>query len=348
VRVSSSVDCNLLPDARYIRDFMATLLERYLDGEHVAVWDDLMALGEGVRHELYLEDARAVAAETMRRARHNVEELIRRLDTLGYRFLDSVSSAEDRLSQLDVIEQMSTILQSRPSASPGTYNSHSMQLLEGMKAFKEKMAPMLQKAAANAARAASAKRKPPLEDSNVFSPPGNKTSRQLAKLEKAAGGPLPLSLRAWYEQVGGVSLMGSHAVLNAVEFSNRGTLQQFKVLVRGPATSFPPARQDIAPDPLVIYPLEEMLDQAEGDEGGDELQLAISPDDLHKANVSGDAYYVRLPDARADFEFDDWHKSTFVNYLRAAFRWGGFPGWQRFSNPPQREIAELSEGLLPL
>jgi hypothetical protein len=223
-----------------------------------------------------------------------------------------------------------------------------MQLLEGMKAFKEKMAPMLQKAAVNAAKAATAKRKPPLEDPNVFSPPGNKTPKQLARLEKAAGGPLPLSLRAWYEQVGGVSLMGSHAVLNAVEFSNRGTLDQFKVLVRGQAMPAPPAGEDIAPDPLVIHPLEEMLEQADGDEGGDELQLVIAPDDLHKANVSGDAYYISLPDARADFEFDDWHKSTFVNYLRAAFRWGGFPGWERSPNPPRQQIAELSEGLLPL
>ena len=110
----------------------------------------------------------------------------------------------------------------------------------------------------------------------------------------------------------------------------------------------PPAGEDIAPDPLVVHPLEEMLDQAEGDEGGDELQLVIAPDDLHKANISGDAYYVNLPDARADFEFDDWHKSTFVNYLRATFRWGGFPGWERSANPPRKEIAELSEGLLPL
>ena len=31
---------------------------------------------------------------------------------------------------------------------------------------------------------------------------------------KAADGPLPLRLRAWYEQVGRVSLMGSHPVLN--------------------------------------------------------------------------------------------------------------------------------------
>src|SRR5262249_5480410 len=66
---------------------MAKFLERYQAGERVEVWDDLVALGEGVRHKLYHDDAIAVANETMRRARHNVELLIRRLVEIGYRFV---------------------------------------------------------------------------------------------------------------------------------------------------------------------------------------------------------------------------------------------------------------------
>ena len=330
----------------------ATFLERYQAGERVPVWDELMALGEGVRAEPYLADAEAVAAETMRRARHNVELLIRRLADMGYRFRDAVSSAEDRLARIDVLGQLSSQMETFAAQRSGQVNTHTLKMLESVRALKTKMAPLLEKSVAEAARQAAADRKPPLEDPQVFNPPDKKTARNLTKLEKIAGGPLPLSLRAWYEQVGGVSLIGSHEVLNAVSFSNRGILSRFASLQSGGVPE-PPVGADFAPDPLVIYPVEELLDQASNREdddacGDEELELVLSPDDLHKANISGDAYYIALPDARADFQFDDWHKTTFVNYLRITFAWGGFPGWERYNNPPRKELAELSESLLPL
>lgn len=64
------------------------LLRRYLAGEHEAVWAELMAMGPSVREAPHLGDAWAVARETMRRARHNVELIIHRLDQIGYRFWD--------------------------------------------------------------------------------------------------------------------------------------------------------------------------------------------------------------------------------------------------------------------
>jgi hypothetical protein len=222
-------------------------------------------------------------------------------------------------------------------------------ILSGSTANPRNHQPAGHESAEEAAKTAAAKRKPPLEDERVFSPPDKKTPKLLSKLEKAVGGPLPLSLRAWYEQVGGVSLMGSDSALNAVNFSNRGILQQFEALQKhGPPA--PPVGHDFAPDPLVIYPVEELLDQLSEREDDEESehQVVISPDDLHKANISGDAYYLTLPNARADFKFDDRHKTAFVNYLRVTFQWGGFPGWERYSNPPRKEIAELSEGPLPL
>ena len=333
---------------------MATFLERYQAGDRVAVWDDLMALGDGVRHDLYYQDARAVAAETMRRARHNVEELIRRLESMGYRFQDEVSNAEDQLSRLDFMNQLAEQMNAR-KPEPNAYNTHAIKMLEGIQAMKAKMAPMLEKAAQEAARKSAAKRKRPLEDPNVFSPPDKKTPKMLDKLEKAANGPLPISLRAWYEVVGGVSLIGSHTLLNDVDFGNRGGLRMgiggMQVQLPGmqPVPPQPATTQDIAPDPLVIVPLEELLSQASEDEdGGGDLQLVIAPDDLHKANISGDAYYIHLPDAKADFVFDDGRRDSFVNYLRRVFQWGGFPGWERSGDAPRKELAELSEGLLPL
>src|SRR6266849_6050327 len=61
-------------------------LERYLAGEYELVWDELVALGAEVREEPLYSDALAVARETMRRVRKNLEMLIPRLVTIGYQF----------------------------------------------------------------------------------------------------------------------------------------------------------------------------------------------------------------------------------------------------------------------
>jgi hypothetical protein len=63
-----------------------TYLERYVAGEHEPVWAELQALGAAVRAEPLYSDAQAVARETMRRVRHNIETLIPRLEALGYEF----------------------------------------------------------------------------------------------------------------------------------------------------------------------------------------------------------------------------------------------------------------------
>jgi hypothetical protein len=65
---------------------MPTYLQRYLDGEHEAVWAELTALGPAIRQEPLASDARGVARETMTRARANVETLVARLTALGYQF----------------------------------------------------------------------------------------------------------------------------------------------------------------------------------------------------------------------------------------------------------------------
>jgi hypothetical protein len=65
---------------------MTSYLDRYLAGEHEQVWDELMALGAAVREEPLYTDALAVAHETMRRARFNVEMIIERLRATGYEF----------------------------------------------------------------------------------------------------------------------------------------------------------------------------------------------------------------------------------------------------------------------
>jgi hypothetical protein len=62
---------------------MTRFVDRYAHGDRERVWEELVALGEQVRAEPLYSDALAVARETMRRVRHNIEQLIPRLATIG-------------------------------------------------------------------------------------------------------------------------------------------------------------------------------------------------------------------------------------------------------------------------
>jgi hypothetical protein len=87
---------------------MITYLER-LSYESERVWAELMSLGADIRQEPLYSDARAVARETMMRAKHNVAALVERLNTLEYRFSNpqKVWIAPDQASvaALDTLEQ---------------------------------------------------------------------------------------------------------------------------------------------------------------------------------------------------------------------------------------------------
>jgi hypothetical protein len=270
----------------------ANFLDRYRAGEREAVWNDLIALGQAVRHELYLGDATAVANETMQRARRNVEVIIERLRGMGYHFLtmeDSEALQDAGLNRLHA----------------GGRAAQASELAR--KQIAERFA----------------------EPAEPLEPPDGKTAAVLKRLEKMAGGPLPLSLRAWYEQVGGVSLLGWHSTL----YPNPDE----------------PGASRFAPDPFVMETTNMLLEAAKMAGGEGEFALWLSPDALTKAHTSGgDPYSITIPNAAADAPFDDGEGRTFVNYLRHVFKWGGFPGWACDPNPPREAIAALTEGLLAI
>jgi hypothetical protein len=316
---------------------MSKFLDRYLAGEHVAVWKELVALGEAIHQKRHYADAAAVAAETMRRARHNVEVLIERLDGQGFRFLtQEANDANQREAGRRVQEIHKQVFLG------------ASRYLEGEAFLRSKERRQAYEAAAEHNRAtaiaftnkALVGKPAPLKNPEVLDRPTKQTAKKLDKMEELAGGPLPLSLRAWYEQVGGVSLIGWHSILSPNP-DEPGALS-------GGAT----------PDPLMIWPLDWVLKQLEmernwKDEG--EIKLDLAPDaDFKAGGAGGGAYWMAIPDRRADNIFDDRSGSqrrgapTLVNYLRNAFAWGGFPGWKRNSNPPREAIAKLTEGLLPL
>jgi len=170
-------------------------------------------------------------------------------------------------------------------------------------------------------------------------PPTGNVNDQIAGLEAQAG-PLPLSLRAWYEVGGAVDLIG---------FNASWTIAYA--------------------DPLVIDPIEaafEVLrewqgDIADGIEDTGPLCIPVGPEYVHKGGFSGGApYQIEMPCAAADaLLLNEWHDTTFVSYLRECFRWGGFPGFD-ISHPmnpqhlnadavmPPEHLALLTADLLPI
>lgn len=151
-------------------------------------------------------------------------------------------------------------------------------------------------------------------------PPDKKTQRHILKFEKSKG-DIPLSLRAFYEVVGSVDWMGRHPALS-------------------------PESSSLASDPLVVFPAEPALSEAEDGEQG---TIPIAPDDLHKDDVSGgDPYELMFPDPRADGELlNERHSLFFVEYLRLCLlEFGGFPGYEGSDSAPP-EIVVLREGLEP-
>jgi hypothetical protein len=194
----------------------------------------------------------------------------------------------------------------------------------------------------------------------TWQPPTPESEAQLMRLQTEYG-PLPLSLRAWYEIVGAVSLRGR----------------------------FPegPDYDEWLPmnDPLMVDPLDWILEELDGERrwleehperaAEENLQrsdpakwlITIAPDVYHKAHVSGGApYQIRVPDRRADAPVLNvsvfvatppgapaprqqmWLDEMFVSYLRRAFQWAGFPGSAFESWPGEERLQPLFAQMLPI
>jgi hypothetical protein len=385
------------------------LLRRYQAGEHVAVWADMLALGPQVRTAAYLEDAWAVARETMRRARHNVELIIRRLDQIDYRFwngkqgrppgpprritfgstvieaapLEALLAAlfdearklppsqltpvmmeqlhniyrltifpwQDRAlllkgQRFPLDGEVTALFEQAKKLPAGQVTAaiferldtlHRRAVDQAVAYWKEKRQD--QPGKKEAEQALQAQASDHLKDKKVFCPPGKKEIAAVRKMEKA-GIFLPLSLRAWIEEVGDVSLVGAHPRLCFWEDESfAGTYA----------------------DPLMVTPrlflweMEAWFEEHQAGEAQRPLDAVLGWDAKAKARLTvadeqlDYGYSVALPDAAADAALKGVpRKVTFIEYLRLAFACGGFPGWGQSKAPPQQEIAFLTQGLLPI
>jgi hypothetical protein len=238
------------------------LLARYLRGECDAVWNDLRSY-EALGGDL-LEEARAVANETMKRVARGADMLCERLTALGWKPLYGE-------------------LRTRPQA----------------------------------------------EDQEVM--------RRIEQVTEAA---LPVSLRAFWEVVGGINFVWDY---------NSGDTPDLGVAL--PMEKMDPLCVD--PPEAVSRLFEEWEDQRSGvdPEIADPFNLDLAPDYLHKANISGGGPYgMELPFLGADPVFaNEPHELPFVDYLRLCFRWATFPRLERHADRSDvREFLKVMTKDLPL
>jgi hypothetical protein len=329
-----------------------SLLRRYLAGEHEAVWAEMMALGPRVREASSIDDAWAVARETMRRARHNVELLIRRLDQIGYQFWNGqhgkpgpqplrMMMGGQAIEYPSLEAMVERVLKRDLSQIPAGMGRHAEAARDRLAKLSQVALPLLkqQREQQTEERQQKAAITDHLTDPVVFSPPAAGGITAIGKLVKK-GLVLPLSLHAWIEEVGAVNLAGAHPALCFWEDEK-----------------FP----GVYADPLMVgldhfmFESEGWLEAEEAGEEPDTMEPVLGWDAQAKARlaVAEDqldfGYTMALPDAGADAALDgEPHQTSFVGYLRTAFRWGGFPGWERHDKRPEKELQFLAEGLLPI
>jgi hypothetical protein len=167
-------------------------------------------------------------------------------------------------------------------------------------------------------------------EEEVLPGPEDDTAEIIRKIENEAG-VIPMSLKLFWLRVGSVNFCGGH---------HEWELD-------------PDCEPEDYTDPIVVYPpsvalgeLEEFLsDKEERLRCNLPFVVPIASDLYHKADVSGGMWYnISVPAVADDPPLnDEWHKTTFLNYLEIAAKWGGFPGLER-SPKHTWPIAKLIQG----
>lgn len=280
---------------------MPSYLQRYENGEHAGVWDELREIGSDVCTDADLRrDAEAVADATMRRAATNIATLTQRLSAMGYRF-----------------------------GGP-----HKVNLVRGI---YEGIDPPRD-------RDGILERGGEDEWRRAYAPPDeHAVESELARAERAVG-PLPLALAALFRRVGQVFLCGSFDGWNPSAFLFEDRHDTRRADLNSDALNFIGVGSvaNYISDDGVIAPFYIR------DDGQFHAQIAL--DHVHSRGYSGGCHVVRLPAPVSDPVLENVYnrpRTTLVEYLRTAFRWGGFPGLE-FEASSFSEVARLSRGLLPI
>jgi hypothetical protein len=286
-------------------------LERYLQGEHEQVWDELIGLGAAVFQEPLYEEAVAVVQEVMRRVRLNIEQLVPRLANSGFVF-----GYDYRLQW--------TLRRSRAGVNWPEYLREMRRVREQSPVF---LPPSIRDESRTEAQI------PGLEspDDDLLDDSSSTDMRaHIRELDRIAG-PLPLSLRGWYEWVGAVNLFGYHpGWVSYVALSHHLMAYCDPLQV----CALDDARMA---ELLFSHRLQRLA----------WFEFAVDPYVKNFTSGSSTPYAIDIRGAGIDGVVVGFPPMTFVQYLRKCFRWAGFPGMAEWPTTPTEDLAHLTQGLLP-
>jgi hypothetical protein len=321
-----------------------TYLEHYQAGEYEPVWAELQVLGAAVRAEPLYSDALAVAHETMRRVRQNLEWLIPRLVAVGYQFGYGwiQPPADEALGWQLRREYVRMVAEAQTQPPILTIAS---DVAEHLTERQERLRRLRDFGASPAILANEERQIAELEAQP-------RATTLLREMEERVG-VLPLSVRAWYEVVGGVNLVGVHPgwmqLLAQAGELDADELGRGFVLAEG-------GHPMHMLEPLQVWPLGRYDSSGHAvlqmhTAAGSAQRLELMPNQ-HAAYLEGGQdswpYEMEAPCAGVDAPLlFERHETTFVGYLRVSLRWAGFPGWERTHVRPEHDLATLLTGLLP-
>ncbi|GHO49495.1 hypothetical protein [Ktedonospora formicarum] len=323
-----------------------TYLERYLNGEYEQVWDELMQLGADVRQEPVYTDALSVARETMRRVRRNIETLIERLPHRGYIFgydhrVQPIEGSTFFDKQRDYLEMLAWIRTQPPIFLSANYMDEAYAEDEK---YVFDLSPMFRYNIDTPEDVEEWKRS--LPDGWTWPV---RMSTYVDEIERTIG-PVPLSVRAWYEIVGAVNFFGYHPQWDEIALSFDPLLP----ILRKSRWSSSLMREC---DPLQVRPLDEnvllrMQKQRSSDKPFCIFEFADDRVEKDYGHSAGTPYAFSFPDEHADqvlapLRYGDMEGPTFVEYLRFSLKWAGFPVLADWRPQPKEDLEFLTRDLLP-
>lgn len=327
---------------------MAELIERYQAGAYEEVWAELLKMGDGVRSEPIYSDALAVAYETMRRARFNINLLIPRLRAYGYQF-GYAWVTEQQGYDTDLVASVAAREARQPSVPWGPPQPEVYERVIELERLIGGSIPISLRAWYEVVGQVNfvgelPKRWGPTpgtigyyqslglfsaQDPSPALPPN---SKRISETPLSSSAPLEKPGEfGWVEDIPEEEEQGWVA-------ARRARLKQFGML-----------------DPLYVLPIDEALSEVQQQiahrQYHPRLFVPIAPDFAYKYwRAGGGRTRIDVPNAAIDGELDtDWLKIPFVEYLRLCFRWAGLPELAYFVTARgKEELRQLTEGLLPL
>lgn len=162
-----------------------------------------------------------------------------------------------------------------------------------------------------------------IDNTRVIKEPDPNASEWISHYRKH-GVYIPLAFEAWLKVVGSINLMGTHPEWSKSAYAFDDVITTEELLYT---------------DPLVVELTEDYMNYlyTEWQESTNSqtailcppFRLELSPDHLHKANISGGLPYELSTNRLAvdSLLLNERHCTSFLGYIRHVISWGGFPGF---------------------